>query len=675
MVTLLEALQLAVQHHQANRLHEAAHIYQQILQAHPENADALYLYGILLRAEKRYPEAVVLLQRAIAAEPVRPMVYNALGNAYRDMNRQDDAAPCYLRAAQIDPQLAQAYDNLATMWFALGRLPDTLAAYQSAVTLDPALATLHHGLGVVLKRLDRFDEAVAAYGRALALDPGNAMTWYYRGLSLNMLDRSEEAFTSYEQAVALKPDLADAYINMAAFMQDQRRLDEARTYYEKAVALEPDSPDVHSNLMLCMQYMPGVSMEWLQHIHRRWDDRHGVPLKACWQPFANLRDPEKRLRLGFISADIGRHPVGYFLARVLQHLDPAQVETVIYCDRVGPNDTTRRVPDPAGRDSLTDHIETLAHVWRNSVSLSAEDLAAQVRRDQIDFLFDMAGHTANNRLTVFARKPAPIQLTWAGYVGTTGLEAMDYLVGDPYHSPPENDRYTREKVLRMPNGYICYDPPDYAPPVGPLPALERGYVTLGSFNNPSKIMPDTIQVWAQILKALPESRLMMKYRGLEKAKTADWLRGAFAAEGIDPARLDLQPPSPHHELFTAYNQVDIGLDTFPYSGGLTTCEALWMGVPVVTRPGHSFASRHSFGHLSNMGFTETIARDLNEYAGITIALARDLPRLAAIRASLRPRMAASPLCDGPLFARNLEKALRDIWRNWCRRATGADGRN
>lgn len=662
---IVATLHHGIEKHYAGRYQEAVEIYSRVLEVDPLSGDALYLGGVSLRQSQRPEAAIAWLRLAMQVTPGRGVIHNALGNVLRDLQRLEEAWVCFLRSVVLDPNLLGGWDALASTSFALGRIEMVVAAYESLLTLDPADANACHGLGVALKRLGRYEAAVAAYDRACQIKPDNPMTWYYRGLSLGMLDRSEEAFASYEKAVALDPHLADAYINMATFLQDRRQLEPARALYNKVVAMDPDSSDVHSNLMLCMQYLPGVTPEWNAQIHRRWDQRHGQPLKAAWKPHPNVPNPERRLRLGFISADLGRHPVGYFLARVLAHLDPAQVETFLYSDRVKPGTVTRRVPDPSSRDEMTDRLESMAHHWCDSVSLSAVELAARVRQDRIDILFDLSGHTANNRLITFAHKPAPVQATWAGYVGTTGLEAMDYLVADRFHVLPEHEPFIQEKVLRLPDGYICYDPPVYAPPVGPLPMLANGFVTFGGFNNPTKLMPETVAVWAQILAAIPGSRLLMHYRGLEKPFIQGWIRESFAQYGVEPARLELNPAVAHPELLGAYNRVDIALDTFPYSGGLTTCEALWMGVPVITKPGDLFSSRHSYSHLSNVGLGGTVARDNAHYHAIATALARNPDNLARIRGSLRAHMAASPLCDGRRFATGFQQALREIWRKWC----------
>jgi predicted O-linked N-acetylglucosamine transferase (SPINDLY family) len=358
------------------------------------------------------------------------------------------------------------------------------------------------------------------------------------------------------------------------------------------------------------------------------------------------------LRVGLVSPDFGRHPVGFFLIRCLENLDRSQVEVVCYNDRFA-------------EDALTARFRSAAASWRPVHGASDLQLTEQILADRIDVLFDLTGYTAYNRLLVFARKPAPIQITWAGYVGTTGMEAMDYLLADCQEIPPEAEVHYRERVLRMPDGYVCYDPPAYAPTVAPLPALAGGHVTFGSFNNPTKLNPPLLQTWARILHRVPQSRLVLKFKGMDDPALARDILGQFAAQGIDATRIECLGWSPHAASLAEYGRVDLALDPFPYSGGLTTCESLWMGVPVITCPGETFAGRHALSHLTSGGLTETIAGDLDEYVALAVKLAMDLPRLALLRAGLRTQTAQSPLCDGPRFAANWTRLLRGVWRDWC----------
>ena len=479
----------------------------------------------------------------------------------------------------------------------------------------------------------------------------------YHGLGM-----VSEAMDCYRRVLQQRPDYVEAHNNLGNAFRDLGQMDGAVACYQRALELKPDFAEVHSNLLLTLQYRFGVTLSELAVVHAEYNRLHAAPLRTARTQHVNDRDPHRRLRVGFVSADFGRHPVGYFLIRALENLDRGQCETVCYCDRMI-------------KDDLTQRFQAVATTWRNVSGLSDRRLTEQIVEDRIDILFDLAGHTGHNRLLVFARKPAPLQVTWAGYVGTTGLEAMDYILADRHEIPPGAEGHYCEKVLRMPDGYVSYDPPSSAPSVVPLPALERGYVTFGSFNNRVKIDPQTVEVWAKVLGRVPHSRLILKYKGMSDKSLVTGLVEEFARYKIDPGRLECLGWSAHPALLSEYNRVDLALDPLPYNGGLTTCEALWMGVPVLTCPGETFASRHSLSHLSNVGLTDTIARTLDEYVELAVTLARDLPRLASLRAGLRHRMAASPLCDGKHFAASLMHVVRDAWREWCQResAEGSHG--
>jgi predicted O-linked N-acetylglucosamine transferase (SPINDLY family) len=515
----------------------------------------------------------------------------------------------------------------------------------------PEWAKVHVNLGDALRRLREFEEAAACYRRALELDPARPAVYESLGNALGEQGKLEEAIACFRRALEIQPEFADAHNNLGNALKDQGRLTEAVACFHRALTLEPDHQTAHTNLLLSQHYDATSTLESIAQAHARWNQSLPAPLRAehSWPDVD--RAPNRRLRLGFVSPDLGGHPVGYFLLEVLKSLDRDDAATICYSDRVM-------------GDDMTAELRGMAGLWRDVPWLSDGELAAQIRADRIDVLFDLAGHTGGNRLLVFARKPAPIQITWMGYVGTTGLSEMDYLLADRYEVPEEYAQHYHEAVLWMPDDYVCYAPPPDAPPVGPLPSDDRGSITFASFNNPAKIGPPVVRTWATILRQVPNSRLLLKYLGFGDHGTQQYFHNLFRGEGIDPDRVELLGWSRHRELLQSYHRVDIGLDPFPYCGGLTTCEALWMGVPVVTCPGVTFASRHGLSHLSNVGLTETIACDLEQYAALAVALARDRPRLAALRAGLRPQMAASPLCNGPRFATHLMKLLRGVWQQW-----------
>jgi protein O-GlcNAc transferase len=414
----------------------------------------------------------------------------------------------------------------------------------------------------------------------------------------------------------------------------------------QSLALAPNSRR-HSKLLASLQYGEGVTAEELLPEHRAWNDLYASDL-ANTSARATRRVNGQPLRLGFVSHDFGLHPIGFLALRALECLDRKQCGIVCYSDRIA-------------EDAYTARFRAAADLWRPIYGVPDKQVAEQIREDRIDILVDLMGHTAN-RLLVFARRPAPLQVTWLGYVGTTGLSAMDCLLADRFHVPEGEERHYTEKVLRMSHGYACYGPPGDAPEVGPLPSMGQGSVTFGCFNNPMKYSPPLLDVWARILQRVPSSRLLIKFVGLDDPYVQARLTGEFVQRGVAAERVLLEGKSPHRELLTAYNCVDLALDTQPYSGGLTTCEALWMGVPVITFPGRTFAGRHAVSHLTNAGYQQFIAHDAVGYIELAVQWASRLDELAALRSQLRDRMRSSPLCDAPRFAADFLRILQVAWQ-------------
>jgi predicted O-linked N-acetylglucosamine transferase (SPINDLY family) len=710
----------AVRHHQAGRLPAAEQLYRQILAVEPKHAGAWHLLGVIAhqvgnhvlavqciehaislddgeatfhsnlgeayRALRKTPEAIACYQRALRLKPDMAGIHYNLGNAWKDCGQLAEAITSYRRAVQLNPNYAEAHNNLGNALREQAQTAEAIGCFQRALQAKPDFAEAHSNLGLALQAEGRLDEAIARFHRAIELNPDAAEACSNLGNALREQGQAAAAIACFQRALQIKPEFAEAHFNLGYALQDQEQLTAAAECCRRAVQLKPDYAEAHnnlgvilkdqgrlaeaiaalrqaaelkpeyasaqSNLLLTMQYRDGVTLQELADAHQEFERRLAAPLRSLWPAHNNDRDPARPLRLGFLSPDLRRHPVAYFLIQVLEHLDRRQFDVVCYCDR-------------KKYDELTARFQAAAGQWRVVAGESDERLAETIRADRIDILFDMAGHTAHARPLVFARRPAPIQIGWIGYEGTTGLAAVDYLLADRHLIPPESEPYYRERVLRMPEGYVCYDPPAAAPPVGPLPALGRGYATFGSFNNLAKITPEVVARWAAILGRLPQSRLLMKYRGLGDASVAQRYRDLFAEGGVAAERLDLQPPAAYADYLATYQQVDVALDPFPFTGGATTCESLWMGVPVITCPGETFASRHTLSHLANAGLTETVAGNLDQYAELAISWASDWPRLAALRARLREQMAGSPLCDGQRCADHLGSLLRDVWRQWC----------
>lgn len=604
-------------HHQAGALELAEQIYRQVLAAVPAHAEALQLLGVIAHQRGLHDQAARLIEQAVAADPARPDFFSNLGETYRAMGRRAEAAAALERALQLKPDYARACYNLGLVHQDAGDVRQAAACYRRAIEIDPAHARSYNNLGVLLVNGGELDAGIEVL----------------------------------QTAVGLQPDYADAWNNLGSARHDQGDTAAVLDCYRRAMSIEPGDAEVHSNFLLTLQHRSGITPEALSTAHAEYQRRHAAPLRAAWRPHQNVRDPERVLRLGFVSGDFNRHPVAFFIVRALENLDRGRFHVTCYSDVLEP-------------DAMTERVRRAADTWRPTLSLSHAELAEQVRRDRIDILFDLAGHTAHNRLLAFARRPAPIQITWLGYVGTTGLEAMDYLLADACEVPAEAERYACERVLRMPDAYVCFDPPGAAPEPGPLPGLAQGRLTFGCFNRAAKISAEIAAAWGEILRRAAGARLLIKSFAVEAASAQDYLRRLLDAQGVPLDRVDFEGGASHEELLASYNRIDVALDTFPYSGGLTTCEALWMGVPVVTVPGATFAGRHSLTHLTAAGLTETIAPDLPGYVDLAVRLGADLPRLAELRAGLREQVARSPLCDGPRFAAHLSEVLLSAWRHW-----------
>jgi protein O-GlcNAc transferase len=614
MVTVPEAITLAVGHHRAGRFRMAEDIYRRILEVDPTNPDALHLLGVLVAQTGNYEAAVASIARALELRPGWPEAQINLGNALRKVGKADESACVMRQAVQLMPGAVEAWNNLGNALKDLGEADEAISCYRRALELRPEHASAHYNLGIVLRRIGRLDEAISCYRRALELRPDDPETWN----------------------------------NLGNAFKDQGDLDNAIAGYRRSLELSPEDAEVHSNLLYTLHYCPGVTPEDLALAHDEFDRWHASHFAPVGPP--PIDRARTRPRLGFVSPDFVRHPVSTFFVRALEGLARTGLETFCYSNRLD-------------HDDMTDRLRAAATGWHEVAGLSHERLAAKIRGDGIDILFDLAGHSARNRLLTFARRPAPILVTWLGYEGTTGLSAMDYLLADGLTVPPEDERYYRERILRMPLGYLCYDPPAGAPAVGPPPCLANGFVTFGGFGNPAKITAEVVSAWSRVLLGSPGSRLVMKYRGLSEASVRDRYFAMFAAHGVGPERLDLLPGTSYDDYLATYARVDLALDPFPFSGSMMTCESLWMGVPVITLPGQTFASRHSLVHLTSLGLTELIARNVDEYVNLAISTGDDAGRLTSLRGGLRERMARSPMCDGDRFAADLASILIDLWAN------------
>ncbi len=655
MPTIPEALQTALQHHQAGRLREAEAIYRQILQIEPDQPDALHLLGVIAHHMGRHQIAVEQIRKAIALNPNVAEFHNNLGEAYRALGMNHEAVEGYRRALALKPGFAEAHYNLGIQLSDQGLIEDAITSYRNALVCNPQYAEAHNNLGNALLGQGQEEEAVACYRRALDIKPDYAAAHNNLGNACKAQGRLEEAIECYQRALALTSDYAEAHVNLGNALCEQGSIEEALACYRRALTIKPHFAEAHSNLLLALHYHPVEDPALLFDLHREWNDKYAKSLAAMIAPHPNRCGTDRPLRIGYVSADFRRHPVGYFLKPVLAAHDRSRFELFCY-SMVGKE------------DDFTAEIQASAGTWRNITGMSDENVAATIRNDGIDILVDLSGHTAGNRLLVFAGKPAPIQVAWIGYVDTTGLDTMDYLLADDFVSPPEGAQSFTEQLVKLPGSYLCYEPPKYAPPVSSLPALLSGHLTFGCFNNLSKVSGEVVVLWSRILRELPGSRLVLKTKSLNDQHAQERYRQLFLAQGIQPGRVDLLGSSPHVELLNHYGRIDMALDPFPYTGGLSTCEALWMGVPVITLVGSTFLSRIGGSLLTHAGLTEAVTCSPAQYVERAVKLGKDLEHLSRMRLGLRARVAAS-LCDAETFVHNLERAYQAMWRRWCESAT------
>ena len=713
-VTIQQALELALQQHQEGRLDEAETIYRQVLDLDPANADALHLLGVVAHHRGAHAAAVDMIRRAIALKPHMPQFPNNLGNALHRLGRHEEAIAAFRAALALAPNSPETLANLGAAYSEANRLDEAVAANQEALRLNPSFADAHNNLGNVLRKQGRFEDAVVSCQKALQLKPSSPEAFNNLGVALKELGRWEEASAAFHQVIALRPTyaqghsnlgtvlkeqhrkadalaafeaalhlapddpktlnnyaaqldecgetdlaiaafrraldldptLANTHSNLASVLKVQGRLDEAVHHFRRALALSPAEPCLHSNLILTLLYDPHCPPAELRAECMRWDERHGLPLRPFIVPFRHDPAPDRRLKIGYVSPDFCHHVVGRNVFPLFHEHDRRQVEIYGY--------SSVRHPD-----ELTGRFRQLADHWRETLGRSDESVSEQIRADGIDILVDLTLHVAHNRLPIFARRPAPIQVSFAGYPGSTGLSAIDYRLTDRHLEPSDAaSEPDGERPIRIPS-FWCYDPLRSTAEVGPLPAASRGYVTFGCLNNFCKVNEAVVTAWSKILARVAESRLLiLTPRGSHRERLV-------AGLGVNPARVQFVEPCNTDQYLLHYRDIDLILDTFPYNGHTTSLDALWMGVPVLTLTGEVPVSRGGFSQLSNLGLTELATTSVEEYEQLAVALAADLPRLARLRETLRPRMQQSVLMDAPRFAHEIEHAYRTMWMRWC----------
>ncbi|BBO99480.1 tetratricopeptide repeat protein [Sulfuriferula nivalis] len=622
-------------------LQKAAKLAPQDAYAHSNLANVLNDLG-------RYADAERSLRRALAIDPNFAEAYSNLGSTLQDMGRLNEAVASYQRAIAIKPDLAEAHYNLGNLFRTLGQHQDAIAAYRLALAIQPEYAQAHSNLGITLHESGLSAVAETEVRRALQIQPNLVQAHSNLGNILQDSGRLIEAENCYQHALQLNPNIAEIHNNLGNTLQAMGRLAEAATSYRNALALNPDYTVAHSNLLFMLNYDPlSTPAQNFEEALRYGQNVTRLPKHtyATWQcdPLA------VRLRIGFVSGDFNNHPVGYFLESLITQLDPAAFELIAY-------------PTNHRADELTNRIQPYFHAWRPLSGLNDEAAAKLIHDDGIHILIDLAGHTRYNRLPIFAWKPAPVQVSWLGYFATTGMNEMDYLVADAWTLPESETSYFTESIWRLPETRLCFAPPNIDLTVAPLPALSNAHITFGCFNNLTKMNDDVVALWAQILTALPDSKLFLKTKQFNDPSQRQLTLDRYAQHGIAEQRLILEGHDDRATYLRAYERVDIALDPFPYPGGTTTVEGLWMGVPVLTLAASSFLSRQGAGILMNAGLTEWVAESAEDYVKRAIAHTSDLPALSLLRLNLRQKLSTSPMMDGQKFAVNFGSCLIEIWQ-------------
>ena len=757
MASISEALRIALQHHERGQIDIAEEIYRRILEASPQEVNAIHLLGLIAHQRGMHAIAAGKIERAIQLKGNEAVLHNNLGGVYRAMGRIADAAGCYRRALELEPGLAEAHNNLGAVLAEQGGLGESIACYRCAVALKPDYAEAFSNLAVALTRQANFDEAIACCRRALSLNPGlaeaygnlgnafkgqgrlaDAVDSYRRAVSLQPglvevlinlgnayqdLGKLEEAVGVYRQALQaapgsadahrnlgtalhregdiegaiacyrhavelkaddvaalnnlgaamaeqgmvdeaidchrraleLKADCSEAYNNLGHALKNEGEIDEAIDCFRRAFVINPDYVESHSNLLYTLHYCLDYGAEEIFDQHRVWSRKYAEKVPAVARRGLEHSLSDRRLRVGYVSANFRRHPLFLIAAPLLSAHDHHAYEVYCYSDVTCP-------------DAWTKRICSYADEWRDVRGMSDEQVAEMVRQDQIDILVDLGMHMAHNRLLVFARRPAPIQVTWCAYPSTTGLSAIDYRLTDSLLDPPgANDAHYTEQSVRLPDSFWCYLPDATEPLVNSLPAAERGRITFGCLNNFCKVNRSVLRLWARTMAAVERSTLLLLApEGASRSR----VREVLEREGVSSDRVQFVGLLPRPRYLELYHEIDICLDTFPYNGHTTSLDSLWMGVPVVSLAAHTAVGRGGLSILTNVGLPELVSRDDAEYVRIAVGLANDLPRLSLLRATLRPRMENSPLMNATRFARNVESAYREMWRRRCMDSPG-----
>ena len=635
---------------QLGQLSDAALSYQRALALKPDYLDAHYNLGYVLIELGRLEDAVTSYQNALLLKPDYADAHYNLGAALRKLGRLNEAVACYRRTLEIQSDYVEAHYNLSVVLRELGQLDEAIICCRRTLEIKPDFIEAYGNLGVILIEQGRTDEAVTNYRQVLKIKPDFAKAHCNLGVALRDQGLLDEAILSYQRSLAIEPNFAETLCNLGVAQRDLGQFDEAITSYKRALEIKHDHVGAHNNLLFILNFVANRSPLYCIEQARQFGRIMAEQVESRFSSWQCETQP-KRLKVGLVSGDLLSHPVGYFLEGILAHIDPARIELIAYSTRYK-------------EDDLTARIQPYFSAWNSLIGLSDHAAAQKIHADGVHILIDISGHTNLNRLPLFAWKPAPVQATWLGYFATTGIAEIDYLLANEVGVPKDQQANFTESIWYLPDTRLCFTPPKFEVPVTPLPALSSNNVTFGCFQNLAKVGDDVLAVWGKIFASLPNARLRMQSNQFNERSRKEEMLQRLQHVGIAFTQVDMQGSTSYSDYLAAHANVDFILDTFPYPGGTTTCEALWMGVPTLTLAGDRLLARQGASLLTAAGLTEWVASSQEDYINKALAFANDLPKLEVLRAGLRQQVLNSPVFDVLRFARNFEEALWGMWRKY-----------
>jgi predicted O-linked N-acetylglucosamine transferase (SPINDLY family) len=646
--TIQQTLDAAFRHQTAGELEEAHALYQRALEAQPDQPDILQRAAILAFQMDRREEAIDLALRSISLDGQRADFHYNLGLMLRNMGRLGESIEAFRQAIAINPDYPEAFNDVGIALASARRPEDAIECFRQALSLRSDFPEALNNLGSALGTIGKLNEAISACRQAVAIRGDFFPAYNNLGNALWVKGLLDEAMVACQTALHLRPNHAQAHSNLGNVFKEMGRPAEAVAGFRRAIEFNPNYVEAHSNLILAMQYDPGESAQSIIAELERFDEKHARPLRKSIAAHENDRDPDRRLRIGYVSADFREHVCAHFIDPLLRSHDHEQFEIFCYA----------QVERPDGR---TARFQKMADGWRNTVAWPDAYMAEQIRQDKIDILIDLKLHTDANRLLTFAHQPAPVQLSWLGYPGSTGVQTIRYRFSDAQIESPESPPMPWEEAIKLPACFWCYDPLTTEPAVNELPALKSGRITFGCLNSFAKVNDRVLELWMRVLKATPGQLLLLAPAGSSRKRIYEICDRA----GVNANRIEFVDRCGRAEYLKLYNQIDLGLDTFPYNGHTTSLDSLWMGVPMITMIGKTLVGRAAWSQLSNLDLKGFAARSEDEYVRLATILSGNLERLAEIRSGLRAKMQNSPLMNAAAFARGVETAYRDLWRRWC----------